>query len=112
MLEKRKTPRIAIEDVTVEINKPTEFQNPLDMCGIVNLSPEGLLFESSSDFLIGQSLTLTFVLPQTFVIIRTEAEIIHQYTENHKQYIGVKFIGIEPSDTAAIRSFFERSSRK
>ena len=80
-LEKRKSPRIDIDLVTVEVylHKEAVKAEPeiIEICPIRNLSESGMMFECETRFNPGDLLRLTFALPDSPLSIRTDAIVIH-----------------------------------
>lgn len=106
--ERRKFPRIET-DVTVEVytsSIQTEEPAIAEICGVINLSETGMRFTASHHFSDQHLLRLTFLLPDSIIIIRTDAAIIHiQKYKDHAMEVGVKFSNITMADRKLIRHF-------
>jgi len=78
--EKRKSPRIDVNLVTVEVYLHSTVGQDLEIreiCPIKNLSVSGMMFECDTMFSPGDLLRLTFALPDSPLSIRTDAIVIH-----------------------------------
>lgn len=111
--ERRQFPRIETDYVTVEVYKPgihpseTEVE---EICPVLNLSQTGMKFRAEKNFKNGQLLKLTFVLPDSMLVIRTEAIIIYisQTKDRNIQDIGVQFKNIGLAERKFISHFIAR----
>lgn len=106
--ERRKYPRIET-DVTVEVytsSNHTQEPDISEICSVINLSETGMRF-SAAHKLSGQHLLrLTFLLPDSIIIIRTDAKVVHmQKRRDHVIEIGVQFTNITMSERKLIRHF-------
>lgn len=110
--ERRKHPRIET-DVTVEVyTSSLHIAEPevAEICNVINLSESGMLFDAMRRFKTNQLLRLTFLLPESIIIIRTDARVIHtRKTERNHRQVGVQFANINPSDKKLIRHFINKS---
>lgn len=109
--DRRRSPRVEVDYVTVEIYREKSFTTDhAEICSIVNLSITGMRFSSDRKFDKNQKLRLTFVLPESMVVIRVNAEIIHQAEmAHHVYYYGVKFTNIRQSEQKQIDHFIQKS---
>lgn len=109
--ERRKHPRIET-DVTVEVyTSPLHTAEPevAEICSVINLSESGMLFHAVRRFSEQQLLRLTFLLPDSIIIIRTDAKVIHSHRKGGKNMeIGVQFTNISNSDQKLIRHLIDR----
>lgn len=107
-LEKRRNLRIPLENVTVEVFTPGGEADQPEVCSILNISESGMLFEGQGDYEEGQSLRLTFMLPETIAIIRTVGHIAHIYEERELRYVGVDCDKIGSFERACIKQFVQK----
>lgn len=109
--ERRKHPRIEV-DVTVEVYaSPVQMTEPemVEICSVINLSESGMRFMTRRRFKDGQLLRLTFLLPDSMIIIRTDAKVIHRHRKSDKNTeTGVEFVTIRASDKKLIRHVVNR----
>lgn len=110
--DRRKHPRIEI-DVTVEVyTSPLHISEPevMEICTVINLSESGLRFNATRRFTTNQLLRLTFLLPESIIIIRTDARIIHiQKSDRNHREVGVQFTNINPAERKLIRHFVNKT---
>jgi hypothetical protein len=111
-IEKRKSPRIIVDFVSVEVyvNKSaTERESEIrEICSIRNISETGMMFEIDKPFDPGTILRLTFALPDSPIVIRTDAIIIH--TTKKKTYeLGVQFKNLALAEQNLLRHFLNRA---
>jgi len=106
--ERRKYPRIET-DVTVEVytsSNHTREPDIAEICSVINLSETGMRFTATHPFSGEHLLRLTFLLPESIIIIRTDAKIVHtQRNRDHTIEIGVHFSNITMSERKLIRHF-------
>jgi len=113
LVERRQFPRVETDYVTVEVYKPgihpseTEVE---EICPVINLSETGMKFRAEQNFKNGQLLKLTFVLPDSMVVIRTEATIVYisQTKDRNIQDIGVQFKNIGLAECRLISHFIAK----
>ena len=109
--ERRKHPRIET-DVTVEVYTSTlHIAEPevAEICNVINLSESGMRFTATRRFDAKQLLRLTFLLPDSIIIIRADARIIHLIKGASKLYeIGVQFANINLAERKIIRHFVNK----
>lgn len=110
-LEKRRHLRVALENVTVEVYDAQGEPEGPEVCPILNLSEAGMLFETHNDYQENQHIRLTFMLPNSIVIIRTNAEVVHQYWQSESGFVGVRFQKIGVSEKANIRSYVGKNEK-
>lgn len=110
--EKRIHPRVPLEDVTVEIYAGTNMTDSVDICSIINLSRSGMLFGTHHTYPVSQVLRLTFVLPESIVIFRTNATVMHTYRERMMNFVGVHFEKLTLAEVQSIDLFISRQSRR
>jgi len=68
-----------------------------------------MLFSSDCKaFQKGQMLRLTFILPTTFVIIQSDARIVHSLKNKKKYLTGVQFTTIREGDRRILRHVVEK----
>ncbi len=110
--ERRKHPRIET-DVTVEVyTSALHIAQPelAEICNVINLSESGMMFRATKRFTANQLLRLTFLLPDSIIIIRTNARVIHiQKADRNHRDIGVEFTNISPSNRKLIRHFVDKA---
>ncbi len=106
--DRRKFPRIET-DVTVEVyTSPLHTAEPevAEICSVINLSECGMRFLAARRFDMKQLLRLTFLLPDSIIIIRTDARIIHlRKAGSDGCEVGVEFTNVSPSDRKVIRHY-------
>lgn len=113
MMERRHFPRVETDYVTVEVYKPgmhpseTEVE---EICPVINLSENGMKFRAEQNFNNGQCLKLTFVLPDSMVVIRTDATIVYIFQTRDKNIldIGVQFKSIGLAERRLISHFIAK----
>ena len=110
--ERRKHPRVDVDFVTVEIYREHSFTTDhAEICPVINLSITGMRFSSECTFSKEHLLRLTFVLPESMVIIRVNAKIIHCSENNHRRnFYGVEFINLNASEQKQIEHFIQKST--
>ena len=110
--DRRKHPRIET-DVTVEVyTSPLHIAEPevAEICNVINLSESGMRFDAARRFTSNQLLRLTFLLPESIIIIRTDARVIHiQKGGRNNNELGVKFTNINPTERKLIRHFVNKT---
>jgi c-di-GMP-binding flagellar brake protein YcgR len=111
-MERRKYPRIDIDLVTVEVYEsaePDSAINATEICNVANISEDGMCFFADRKFDEKQLLRLTFLLPESIVIIRTDASVAYVTKNSTKEYsIGVQFQNLDPSERKQIRHFVSK----
>lgn len=109
-VDKRKSPRIEVDLVTVEVYlHPLEKAEPevLEICPIKNLSETGMLFECEASFNPGDLLRLTFALPESPLYIRTDAIVIH-LSKKKLFETGVQFKNLAIAEHNLLRHIINR----
>ncbi|MBN1307420.1 MAG: PilZ domain-containing protein [Chitinispirillaceae bacterium] len=109
--ERRKHPRIET-DVTVEVytsDLTTAEPELAEICNVINLSESGMRFNAVQRFNPKQLLRLTFLLPDSIIIIRTDARVIHvrKNRSNHSE-VGVQFTNASSTERTLIRHFVDK----
>ena len=110
-LEKRKSPRIPVDLVTVEIYRhPSINAGPedLEICPIKNLSETGMMFESEVRYGPGDVLRLTFALPESPMSIRTDAIVVHSLKKKLFE-TGVQFKNLAIAEHNILRHVIRRA---
>jgi hypothetical protein len=109
--ERRKSPRVNVDFVTVEVYMKLPSTTELaEICTVINLSISGMRFKSDRKFLPEQLLRLTFVLPESMIIIRSNANIVHcSEVERRKYSYGVQFVGIGEMEQKLINHFIQKT---
>jgi hypothetical protein len=80
---------------------------------VINLSESGMRFHAKQDFSTGQQLRLTFLLPNSIVIIRTDAFIIYLTNQDRDGFdVGVQFKNIGIAEKKLIRHFIDKNIEK
>jgi len=111
-IEKRKSPRIILDDVTVEVYRSAaQISEPelTDICTVMNISENGMLFIAHNLFEPGQLLRLTFLLPDSFVIIRTDALTIRTVSSKGSHETGVQFKNLGLAERKLISHFVNKA---
>jgi hypothetical protein len=110
--EKRHYQRIVVDYVTVEVYssmaKLADELDIVDICSVINLSENGMLFSADHPFTKGQLLRLTFNLPHSMVIIRTDALVIHVLKMKGMDEVGVQFTHLGISEQKLIQHFVNK----
>lgn len=109
--ERRQYPRIEIDYVTVEVYKSFQKSTEVEeICPVLNLSENGMKFSAEQSFAIEQLLRLTFVLPDSMVVIRTDAIIVHLSAAQNKNMldVGVQFKNIGIAERKLISHFIDK----
>jgi hypothetical protein len=114
-LEKRKWPRIIVDYVSVEVylNKSSmERESEIrEICTVRNISETGMMFEITKPFEAGTMLRLTFALPDSPIIIRTDAIVIHA-TRKKAIELGVQFKNLALAEQKLLQHFINRALEK
>lgn len=110
MQERRKFPRVEVDYVTVEIYSELTRQTDIEICSVVNVSEDGMRFKGEQNYDIGQHIRLTFILPESMVVIRTDAEIINKSESNRGKYaFGVQYKKLGLTEQRMIRHFIDKA---
>lgn len=111
--ERRQYPRVSIDYVTVEIYSSIEIIHSTEIeeiCPVINISENGMRFTAEQGFTKAQRLRLTFILPDSIVIIRTDAFVVYIYKAEKKQTdIGVQFKNLGLAEQRLIRHFINKN---
>jgi hypothetical protein len=111
-LEKRKSPRIIVDLVTVEVyvNKSAADRESeiREICPVRNISESGMMFEIDRPFERGTILRLTYALPDSMIVIRTDAIVIHA-TRKRKYELGVQFKNLAIAEQKLLQHFMNRA---
>ena len=110
-IEKRKHPRVELDSVTVEIySSTTHMTDPeiSDICTVINLSENGMRFESNSRYNQAILLRLTFLLPESMVIIRTDAIVVNSLQTANKFETGVQFKNLGIAEHKILQHFIDK----
>ncbi|HEX2957756.1 MAG TPA: PilZ domain-containing protein, partial [Chitinispirillaceae bacterium] len=112
MIERRQYQRIDIDLVTVEVYESQQIDSSVSMpeiCSVVNISEDGMCFLAEHKFEKKQLVRLTFLLPESIVIIRTDATIAYMTKNSIKDFaIGVQFQNLDPSERKQIGHFISK----
>ena len=110
--ERRKHPRIET-DVTVEVYTSTlhlAAPEVAEICNVINLSESGMRFTAMRQFSPKQLLRCTFLLPDSIIIIRSDARVVHIQKGPRRHYeVGVHFTNINPAEQKLIRLFVDKT---
>jgi hypothetical protein len=109
--ERRKSPRVDVDFVTVEIYRELPSTTDLaEICSVVNLSRTGMRFTSDMKFTSDQLLRLTFVLPESMVIIRVNAILVHNSDMERGLYsYGVQFKNLGLAEQTWLNHFIQKA---
>jgi len=112
--EQRRSPRVEVDFVTVEVYHEHAFTTEQeDFCPVANLSLTGMCFSSERDFSHEPFVRLTFQLPESMVIIRATAKIIHTFEDEHRQvFYGVEFENMGAAEKKEIEHYVQMSIDK
>lgn len=109
--ERRQFPRIDA-DVTVEVYTSamqTAEPDIAEICAVINLSETGMRFHAARTLSSDNLLRLTFLLPESIIIIRTDARVVHAHKRKDSTVeIGVQFTNISMSERKLIRHFISK----
>lgn len=111
--ERRNFPRVDIDYVTVEVYKSfsnntiTEIE---EICSVINLSETGMKFRAEQCFVKDQLLHLTFVLPNSMVVIRAKSTVVYIFPTQDRNFfdIGVQFKNLGMAERKLIRHFVDK----
>lgn len=114
-IEKRKAPRIIVDYVSVEIDAnhdaaPAE-EGTREICAVKNISETGMMFESDKPFDPGKILRLTFALPDSPIVIRTSALVVHA-SAKRPSAIGVQYRNLAIAEQKLLRHFMNKALEK
>lgn len=111
MHDRRRYPRIDIDFVTVEVYMEDTTRTELaEICPVVNLSLSGMRFNSDRQFSTEKLLRLTFILPESMIIIRVNATIVHIHESEPRKYsYGVNFDNLGPTQEQLINHFIQKT---
>ena len=112
VIEKRKSPRIIVDFVSVEVNVlPRAGSEPelQEICPAKNIGESGMLFETPMAFNPGDLLRLTFALPDSPIVIRTDAIVVHAAKRKIFE-IGVQFKDLAIAEQKLLQHFIARAS--
>jgi hypothetical protein len=111
-IERRRYPRISLNHVTVEVYSALgDLINP-EFCFIINVSENGMLFKSETKdhgFKPAMLLRLTFVLPDSNIVIRCDAAAVHVRITDLSQYVGAQFTNLGHAETKVIRDYVSKN---
>ena len=111
LIEKRKSPRIIVDFVSVEVqgHPPTapDFE-PREICKVKNISETGMLFESELPFDSGTILKLTFAVPDSPIVIRTDSIVIHSQKRKGVE-IGVQYKNLALAEQKLLQHFITKA---
>lgn len=107
--DKRRSTRVPIEDVTVEVYTAAGEPCKPEVCDIVNLSEGGMLFNCSGSYDISQTVRLTFIIPDSMITVRTDAVVVHGFVDLSGRYIGVRFCRLDAAEQACLHQFVQRN---
>jgi c-di-GMP-binding flagellar brake protein YcgR len=104
--DRRLYPRISLHHVTVEVypGGTISWSTP-QLCLIVNMSETGMQFKSEHCIAEQNPVYLTFILTHNYIIINTQAVVVHCKESGTEWCVGVQFTKIEKSDRNLIREF-------
>lgn len=115
IMEKRKSVRIIVDFVSVEVyvNAPEFGREPemREICAVRNISESGMMFEIGKPFDPGTILRLTFALPDSPIVIRTDAIVIHA-TKKKTYEIGVQYKSLAIAEQKLLQHFMNRAIAK
>ncbi|MBD3321891.1 MAG: hypothetical protein GF350_12415 [Chitinivibrionales bacterium] len=103
--DKRRFPRANVRFVTVEVYSSLGIPELSEMCFVINLSEDGMMYRSERKYEIGRRVLLTFTLPDTETIIKTDATIVHARAVNNSEFCGVQFKNLALAERKYLRDF-------
>ncbi len=107
--EKRKSARIIIENVTVELYSTDGRLGEPETCDVINLSEGGMLLTCDKKYGISNTLRVTFVVPDSMITVRSDAVVVHGFVDLSGKYIGVRFANLPIPEHAMIKQFINRN---
>ena len=111
LIEKRKSPRIIVDFVSVEVQGhpfADAGAEPREICPVINISETGMLFESDVPFTSGTILRLTFAVPDSPIVIRTDSIVIHSLKRKVFE-IGVQYKDLAIAEQKLLRHFINKA---
>lgn len=110
--DRRKYPRVDT-DVTVEVyTSALQIAEPemAEICAVINMSENGMRFTATRKFIPKELLRLTFLLPESIIIIRTDAQVIHLRKNPGTGWnVGVEFTNISRTEQKLIHHFVNKT---
>jgi c-di-GMP-binding flagellar brake protein YcgR len=110
--ERRHYPRVSLTHVTVEVYDSAGMLDQPELCFIINVSENGMLFKSDQkkvDYKSSKRVRLTFTLSDNAIVIRCDAMIKHTQETDLAVYVGVQFKNLLPADQQSIHEFIRKS---
>lgn len=113
-VEKRRAPRLTLDSVTVEVYLPeqstADHLELSEICSVGNISEGGLMFAGEKNYEKGQILRLTFLLPDSIIIIRADAVVVYSKSHKNSFQVGVYFKDLCLTDQKLIHYFIEKNN--
>ena len=108
-IEKRKSQRIIVDFVSVEVYHSIAGAEPemREICPVRNISESGMMFEADRSIDTGTTLRLTFALPDSPIVIRTDAIVVHANKKKIWQ-TGVQFKNLAIAEQKLLQHFITR----
>ncbi|MBD3317790.1 MAG: hypothetical protein GF344_18555 [Chitinivibrionales bacterium] len=110
--EKRQYPRVSASTLIVEIYSAFRKTEPLGVCSVADVGEGGMGFISNKHFEPGQLLRLTFSLPGSMLLIRTDARVIHCIPHANGYGIGAQFHDLGPAERRLLQLFIYRALKR
>lgn len=105
--EKRKSPRIIVDFVSVEVYAQALAgiaSEICEICQVRNISQTGMMFEGDKAFTPGTVLRLTFALPDSPIVIRTNATVVHSLRKKGVE-TGVQYKDLAMAEQKLLQHF-------
>ena len=103
--DRRRFPRVSVNFVTVEVYTAIGEPDEPEMCFVINLSENGMMLRSKKTYSSGQRVRLTFTLPESETVIRTDAVMIHSQVLESSSLYGVQFRNLGLAEHSLLRDF-------
>lgn len=107
-IEKRRHSRISLTYVTVDTISVTGEIKKTETNSVIDISESGMKFSTPTAYPVNFQLRLTFILPDTALPIRTEANIVHQQKIQGTYQTGVQFKGMTLAEYTILKTYIER----
>jgi c-di-GMP-binding flagellar brake protein YcgR len=105
--DRRRFERVSVDFVTVEVFSASDEPDSSEMCFVINISENGMMFRASQQYQRGQKLRITFSLPIRDTIIRTNALVIHTQELSSSKFVGVQFKDLGIAEHRLLRDFIQ-----
>jgi len=111
-IEKRRFPRVSLDFATVEVYSPGGTPESPELCFVINLSQNGMMFRGERIHAPGQRLRITFSLPHSDVMIKTDAVVVHKRELSESRFYGVQFQGLGLAEQRVLKDFVGKTAEQ